>query len=316
MEEKVSVIIPFYNPDTSFNMCLQSVCSQTYRNLEILLIDDGSESSYLKNIKPFLNSDTRIKLLRMKHQGAGEARNKGLVAATGKYVCFLDSDDFFENNFLEEMMKKAEKEESDIVATEFYLYDHKSKKDISYYSYSVQVGNCIESPINEENIFQKFTPNVWDKLFRLSYLRKNDIKFQNLYTCNDLTFTYLAIAGSSKISILRDPLIHYRINQKSSISSRRGKHAKNVCLALKLLQNELTERKLISRFEKSFTLLAWRAIRHELASCSLYQTCKLLISMITILPVGLLVAVIIEAVRDTFGLIFKSNQDWIEKINL
>lgn len=316
MEEKVSVIIPFYNPDASFNMCLKSVCSQTYRNLEILLIDDGSDSSYLKNIKAFLKSDTRIKLLRMKHQGAGEARNTGLVAATGKYVCFLDSDDFFENNFLEEMVRKAEKEESDIVATEFYLYDHKSKKDISYYSYSVQVSNCVERPINQENIFQKFTPNVWDKLFRLSYLRKNDIKFQNLYTCNDLTFTYLAIAGSSKISILRNPLIHYRINQKSNISSRRGEYAKNVCLALRSLQNELTERKLINRFEKSFTLLAWRSIRHELASCSLYQTCKLLTSMLTILPVGLFAAIIVEAFRDTFGLIFKSNQSWIEKINL
>ena len=316
MEEKVSVIIPIYNPDALFNVCLESVCSQTYKNLEILLIDDGSDSNCQEKLFDYSKFDKRVRLIRTKHQGTGGARNVGLHAATGKYACFLDSDDFFEKNFIEVMVREAEKENSDIVATEFYIYDDKSKKDIYSYKYSSKTANCMEGLIDQEHIFQRFTPNVWDKLFKLSHLQEKTIDFERLSTCNDLTFTYLAIAEASKISIVRTPMVHYRINQENSISSSRGKYAKNVCLALISLQNKLKERKLIQGFKKSFTLLAWRSIRHELAACSLYQSCKLLISMLTIIPISLLTAIIVVAVSDTFCLILKSNQIWIEKINL
>ena len=315
MNEKVTVIIPFYNPDSSFEKCIQSVLIQTYKNLEILLIDDGSDSNCVEKIRFFL-SDKRIKLIRNNHKGAGEARNLGLYFATGKYVCFLDSDDFFEANFIEIMIDTAERNCSEIVASEFYLFDHKIEKDISCYRYSSEVQNCITDAKTREQIFQQFTPNVWDKFFRLDYLRKKNIQFQNLSTCNDLTFTYLAVAEAIKISIVKIPLIHYRINQETNISSNRGKYAKNVCHALAFLEVKLIEKQLINLLNNSFTLLAWRLVRHELIKCSLYQSCKLFVSMITILPKRLVLAIFAVSVLDTFGLIFKINREWIKKVNL
>lgn len=316
MNSKISVVIPIYNPALAFNICLESVLSQTYKNIEVLLVDDGSDVAHLEKIFEILPLDKRVTLIRKKHSGTAQARNTGLHLATGEYVCFLDSDDFFEKDFLEKMVFEAEKESADIVAAEFYLFDHKEKKDIFYYRYSSKVQDSITDVLNEKHIFQQLTPNVWDKLFRLSYLRENIIEFQDLLTCNDLAFTCLAISGASKISFLRLPLIHYRVNHGTNISSKRGKYAENVCKAVVFLHDQLIEKGIFESVSDSFILLAWRSIRHELIVCSIDQSCKLFTAMITILPKGLFAAIVAVAIQDTLGLIFKINQVWIEEKKL
>lgn len=118
MNPKVSVIIPVYNAEKYLRQCLDSVVNQTLRDIEIICVDDGSPDSSLSLLQKYASGDNRIKILQQENSGAGIARNKGLAMASGKYILFLDSDDFFELDLCENLFYQAEKTEADII-----LYD-------------------------------------------------------------------------------------------------------------------------------------------------------------------------------------------------
>ena len=108
---KVSVIIPVYNAEKYLEQCLESLLNQTLKEIEIICVDDGSEDRSVEIIEKFSEKDCRISLLRQKNSYAGVARNNGLNASTGKYVIFLDADDFFEPDMLLSMYNKIESDQ-------------------------------------------------------------------------------------------------------------------------------------------------------------------------------------------------------------
>ena len=112
---KVSVIIPVYNVEQYLNQCLDSVINQTLKDIEIICVDDGSTDNSFKMLEEYAQKDNRIKVIHQKNKGAAAARNEGLYIAQGKYLSFLDSDDFFEIDMLEQMYNCAEKYNTDIV---------------------------------------------------------------------------------------------------------------------------------------------------------------------------------------------------------
>lgn len=116
---KVSVIMPVYNVENYLRQCLDSVINQTLREIEIICVDDGSSDNSLKILLEYAAKDKRITVIKQNNLYAGVARNAGIAVAKGEYLSFLDSDDFFELNMLEEAYKAIKKEKSEIV---FYLY--------------------------------------------------------------------------------------------------------------------------------------------------------------------------------------------------
>ena len=112
---KVSVIIPVYNVKPYLKQCMDSVVGQTLRDIEIICVDDESTDGSLKILQEYAEKDTRIQIIRQKNAGAGAARNNGMRHATGKYLSFLDSDDFFEMDMLEKAYEKAERDQADFV---------------------------------------------------------------------------------------------------------------------------------------------------------------------------------------------------------
>ena len=115
MESKVSVIIPVYNTAPYLYRCLNSVINQRLRELEILVVNDGSTDNSLQILEEFAYKDARIKIINQKNQGLSVARNTGLECATGEYIAFLDSDDWFDPIMCYNMYRKALREKSDIV---------------------------------------------------------------------------------------------------------------------------------------------------------------------------------------------------------
>ena len=111
----VSVIVPVYNVENYLRQCLDSITGQTLRNIEIICVDDSSTDSSGKILEEYAKKDERIKIITQPNKGAGAARNNGLSAAQGKYLSFLDSDDFFEPDMLELAYKKAEEDRADFV---------------------------------------------------------------------------------------------------------------------------------------------------------------------------------------------------------
>ena len=112
---KVSVILPIYNEEKYLAQCLDSICGQTLKEIEIICVDDGSTDNSTHILKDYAKKDSRITLITQENQFAGAARNKGMACAVGKYLSFLDADDYYAPEMLEKMVKEAEENRADIV---------------------------------------------------------------------------------------------------------------------------------------------------------------------------------------------------------
>ena len=121
-KDKVSIIIPIYNGEKHLAECLDTIQNQTYTNLEIICINDGSRDKSLSILKEYQKKDDRFIVIDQKNAGQSKARNEGIRRASGKYISFVDCDDFIELDMIEKMVLKAEETNADIVITNFSLY--------------------------------------------------------------------------------------------------------------------------------------------------------------------------------------------------
>lgn len=296
---KVSVIIPFYNPGNFFLTCISSIVTQTHENLEIILVNDGSTEG--KFLTTQLVNDKRVKLFNLPHQGVSHARNFGLTQATGEYIIFLDSDDFFEKRFIEKFLESALKNNSDAVIGGFYLYNQNTQRDEK----SILPQDVFHAPVDFEKLKPdvfSFSPNVWNKMFKRSLIMDNRITFQKLVTCNDFVFTYLCLACANQVSIVNIPLVHYRIQQENNISSNRGDHALNICHAIKLLRSELSSRKLLKKYCYTFKVRAFRSLVHEFLACSFSQKCRFIFFTPKVLTLQELIQILCSGLLDALRL--------------
>ena len=240
---KVSVIIPIYNVEEYLEECLDSVIEQTLEDIEIICIDDGSTDNSLTILKEYERKDKRIKVLSQNNQGAGKARNYGLEIAQGEYLAFIDGDDFYDNNFCEQMYNKAISTNSDVVICSARNYNVLNKKysNISWslvYEYlpSKDVFNYKDM---KDYIFL-FSQNWnWNKLFKKEFIDNNKITFQNLFRTNDLLFTCKALILADKISVVKNELINYRTGMTTNSQSTNHLHPYDFYEAFKALREYL-----------------------------------------------------------------------------
>lgn len=251
----LSVISPVYNGAKYLEPFLQSVLQQSFPHFELIMVDDGSTDSSVEIIKSYQKKDSRIHLIGQNHKGAGSARNFGLSQAKGQYIIFLDSDDWFNDDFFKTMIDRIEVDQSDIAVCEFFIYNQ-------------QTGETEKSVISETGnqniertnlVFDIFAPNPWTKLYRVSFLKQNQLLFQEIPSCNDWSFAYTSLACAEKISVIRKPLVYYRTKTTTSISSYRYKRTKDIVWAIKHLRQELKSRALFSQYKEGF---ARKSISH------------------------------------------------------
>lgn len=253
---KISVIIPVYNSEKHLRDCLDSVVNQTLKEIEIICVDDGSSDDSMQILTEYADRDSRIKVLQQKNAGAGAARNRGLKQATGEYLSFLDSDDFFEKNMLELAYKKAKEDDADIVAFRADLFWNGSnyfeqapwtlqrKRIPSTYPFA---GTDIMG-----NPFRAFIGWAWDKLFRAVFVQERGYLFQEQRTSNDLLFVFSAIVDAKRITILDEVLAHQRRDVASSLSVTREKSWDCFYYALIALREHLKRVSLYERFERDY----------------------------------------------------------------
>ena len=173
----VSVIIPMYNLEKFIGQCLDSLKEQSWRDFEVICVDDGSGDSTCDIVKEYMDSDGRIRLVSMPHCGrAGIMRNEGLKHARGEYCLFLDGDDFFEPEMIEKALRKAREDQADICLFDARLYNEKSKKykEIDYVLQKEYFPEHI--PFEGKScpyIFNITTGCPWSKLIKKSLIDKN-----------------------------------------------------------------------------------------------------------------------------------------------
>lgn len=251
----LSVVSPVYNGSAYLTPFLESVLYQTFRNFELIMVDDGSTDDSVQIIQTYQEKDIRIHLIRQNHQGAGSARNIGLSQAKGQYIIFLDSDDWFNEDFSKIMLDRITKDQSDVAVCEFFIYNQQTgEKQISV------IAETGDRKIEKTDlVFDLFTPNTWVKVYRTALLKENHLLFQEIPSCNDWSFVFASLACANKISVIHEPLVYYRTQISHSISSYRYKRTKDIVRAIKHLRHELKSRDLYSQYQEGF---ARKSVNH------------------------------------------------------
>lgn len=260
----ISVIIPVYNVESYLRQCLDSIINQTLKDIEIICIDDGSTDNSLHILEEYKAKDNRIFILKQQNQYAGVARNNGLKIAKGKYLSFLDSDDWFELNMLEEMYKQAEKDQSDIVICDWFNYNNTTKQITPH---SANLNKLVFSPIEvKDTLFTISYPNPWTKLFKRQLFIDNNLHFEDLKRCNDLTCVYTAFAVANKISIVQKPFIYYRSGQTANLTAARSKSPDCFIEAINRLYINLKTKNKYSLYKDTFTKRTINSLKKELSA--------------------------------------------------
>lgn len=253
---KVSVIIPVYNVENYLRQCLDSVMNQSLKEIEIICVDDSSTDGSLDILEECAKKDSRIQVITQENAGAGAARNTGMAAARGKYLSFLDSDDFFELDMLEKAYRLAEYDQADFVVYKSDQF-HTDKNEFLPVAWVVREKEIPPyHPFHHrqmtDNIFKVFVGWAWDKLYRKEFVDRYGLKFQEQRTSNDMLFVFSAVALAKKIAVVPEVLAHQRRDAKDSLSKTRENSWWCFYDALTALREKLKTEGLFEELEKDY----------------------------------------------------------------
>ncbi len=206
---KISVIIPVYNTQNYIEKCIDSVLNQTLKEIEVILINDGSTDNSLEKIEKY-KKDKRIIIINKKNEGVSVARNIGLEKATGEYIYFIDSDDYLESNIvLEKIYLNSKNNNLDILIFDYYR-ESKGKKEYIR-NFDLKNDKFLEkNQVLMDLMKEKFWGSIWNKLIRRELFFKNDIKFfKELFLREDLLVVIKLIFFADRIGKLSEALYNY-----------------------------------------------------------------------------------------------------------
>ncbi len=212
MEPKVSIVIAAYNVEKFIRKCVSSVVRQTYVNLEIIIVDDGSSDSTSKICDDFKKEDLRIKVIHQKNQGLSSARNNGIGIATGEYIALIDGDDYISKNFIEELIKAATNNCADIAVCGFASFPH---GDVECPKNMTVLGKeATKFLLTQQNTYQVVS---WNKIYKKDLFKSISFPINRLH--EDSLTTYKLFAAAEKVTFINRPLYFYRQRQNSIMST-------------------------------------------------------------------------------------------------
>mgnify|MGYP004536373933 FL=1 len=211
-DTKITVVVPVYNTANYLTRCVNSITNQTYRNLEIILIDDGSTDESLQMCNLLAEKDKRIKVVHQENRGLAETRNRGMELATGEYICFFDSDDYVDNSMLETLLKAIKQTNADVCESSFYI--HMKNGDVKDVSCEQKGIKFVGGKLNLINSYSDATILIpaWDKLYKLSSIK--DIKFDKNCFKEDSDYIFRLCMAEKTFALVPIPFYHY-VKRKS-----------------------------------------------------------------------------------------------------
>ena len=221
----ISVIVPIYNVKPYLMQCIESICNQTYRDLEIVLVDDGSSDGSSLICDQYQRIDDRIVVLHKENEGLVNARKSGLQISRGEYIAYVDGDDWIEPEMFEKLYGAMTENNADIVLCGHYIdTGNKSKEAYSdvpggYYGKEQLIDRIYPEMIVGREFFDwKIYPALWDKLFRREHIVQYQMKVDGrLRMGEDAACTYPALLNADSIYILHECLYHYRQTTTSMV---------------------------------------------------------------------------------------------------
>lgn len=236
---KVSVIIPVYNVEDYLQECLDSICGQTLRDIEIICINDGSTDDSLRILEKFAAEDKRITIVSQRNKGLSGARNTGVLFATGEYIYFIDSDDYIDKTALEYLYKEAKKDALDILYFDGISFSESQNLKTKYpgedccyrekeYS-DIYTGADLYVAMRRDGVFR---PMVWLQFISKAFYENKHLAFREGIIHEDVLFSYISVLKAQRVSHRRKVFYHYRRREGTITSAYSFKHVygKLVCL--------------------------------------------------------------------------------------
>ncbi len=245
---KVSVIIPVYNVEKYLGKCLDSIINQTLKEIEIIVIDDGSTDKSHNILEKYSNKDNRIKMITQENQGLSGARNTGVENAKGEFLSFIDSDDYIKEDMLEKMYDKAQEEKSDIVICRFNQV---------YNDGTVKYSSGITEGFTQQELFKRLlsgmaSPMACDKIYSRELFIKHNIKYPIGLYHEDVPTTYKLFYYANNISVVEKAFYNWLQRDGSISKSITQKHIDDTFKIYELTKEFLEKENVLEQYNKFY----------------------------------------------------------------
>lgn len=224
MDELISVIVPIYNTEKYLVECVESIRKQTYSNIEIILVDDGSMDASIEICDEFAEKDSRVRVFHKENEGVAVARNFGIQQSNGQYVVIVDSDDVAVDKMIEVLYTQIKENDADIAVGNYYIYD---ESDGNFYYYITEADYCVEVLSPQELIDRQAGAWKWNSTaFMLTTFKLykkvlfDDVSFTHGRRFDDEASTHRLFLRSKKTVFVNDNLYLYRRRSGSIMRSK------------------------------------------------------------------------------------------------
>ena len=258
---KISVIVPVYNVQDYLRKCLDSLCRQLYQNLEIICVDDYSTDDSLKILKDFAQKDKRIQVVQHReNKGVAAARQTGVDMATGRYIAFIDSDDWVDEDYYEKMIQKAEQDQTDITINSTIM-DCVKDKEVPHPFHG---HDALERRIydNPAKWVDKFLCVAWNKLFKASFLKERSYAIPKRQPHEDVFLHYATFAFAQKVSFFDGPVYHYSYREESISKAKHDRGLEHI-KAYSQIYDFYKENDLLNKKIKLYSTMPFFIIKNE-----------------------------------------------------
>lgn len=223
---EISIIVPVYNSERYLRQCLKSILNQTYKDIEVICVNDGSTDKSLEILNDFAQSDSRIKIINKSNSGYGASLNIGIENACGNYIGIIESDDFAEKNMYEDLINLAHQHDADIVKSNWFSYFSNfwgGGAPFCSKNAKIRRSKCFKlTNAKKDKSLLRITPSVWSAVYKKEFLEHYSVKFLETpgASYQDVSFSFKAFALASRVVLSDKAYVMYRKdNENSSVKN-------------------------------------------------------------------------------------------------
>lgn len=225
-QPKVSIVVPIYGVEKYLNQCVDSILAQTLKDIEIILVDDGSKDKCPQIVDEYAKKDSRVIAVHQPNGGYGRAVNHGIELANGEYIGIIESDDWIELTMFEKLYDNAKKNKTDITKCMFYKYNSKLQPKYQNTVWKAPCKDLTEAPdgafkLEEWPLIITVHASIWTNLYRADFIKQQKVIETRSASYQDFPFMIEAMCRADKISVVKEPLLHYRVEEGQNSSTVR-----------------------------------------------------------------------------------------------
>jgi glycosyltransferase involved in cell wall biosynthesis len=226
LQPKISVVVPIYGVEKYLNQCVDSIINQTLNDIEIILVDDGSKDKCPQIVDEYAAKDSRVVAIHQPNGGYGRAVNHGIEVATGEYIGIIESDDWIEPTMYEKLYASAKQYNTDITKGEFYAYNSQATDGQCDKLWKSRHQDLDDAPdgvfsIADYPLFLAFHASIWSSIYRADFIKTQKVSETRSASYQDFPFMVEAVCRAERISVVKEPLVHYRMEENQNSSTIR-----------------------------------------------------------------------------------------------